>query len=68
MLENIEHSVKHISFIISKLNWILSHSRWIIGSYRANFNARKYLIRFVQVLLYLGGFQTVTYKMVQLIN
>ena len=31
MLENIEHSVKHISFIISKLNWILSHIRWIIG-------------------------------------
>ena len=27
MLENTEHNVKHISFIISKLIWILSYGR-----------------------------------------
>ena len=41
MLENTEHNVNDILFIISKLTGILSHSRWIIGSYRANFSARK---------------------------
>ena len=55
MLENTEHNVNHISFIISKLNWILYH---IAGGLLVRTDSilvlEKYLIRFVQVLLYLG--------------
>ena len=68
MVENTKHNVNHISIIISKLNWILSHSRWSFGSYRTNLVQEKYLIRFVQVLIYLDGFRTETCRKVHIIN
>ena len=65
MFENIEHNVNHISYIISKLNWIVGGLLVRTESISVQ---EKYLICYVQVLLYLGGFRTETCKMVQLIN
>ena len=67
MLENTEHNVNNISFIISKLN-----GTHIAGGLLARTEPllvqEKYFIRFVQALLYLGGFRTESCKKVHIIN
>ena len=71
VLENTEHNVNHISFIISKLNYILSHTHVAGGSLVRTepiLVQEKDLIRLVQVLLYLGGFRAGTCKNVHIIN
>ena len=55
MLENTEHNVNHISFIIGKLNWILYHiAGGLLVRTESILVVDKYVIRFIQVLLYLG--------------
>ena len=63
MLENTEHNVNDILFIISKFNWIT-----LLARTEPILMQEKYLIRFVQALLYLGGFRTESCKKVHSIN
>ena len=58
MLENTEHNVNHISVIISKLNGYYRIACGLSVRTELILVQEKYLIRFVQVLLYLGGFRT----------